>query len=116
MYFLDLETAYFVPSLRIFFFGYGFLLSATVLGVAAMIPDAKMLPAIGFAGAQIILLLIFWPELRFQLPIFPYLILIAANGIFLKRIMAGPKWRYAVLSVGACVIVVSNLALPKTSG
>ena len=63
---------------------YGLLVPLFCIGLLAVrIRDIALL--LGFLFAQYLLFLVFWPELRFLLPVIPFLAIIGGNIIHLQH-------------------------------
>jgi 4-amino-4-deoxy-L-arabinose transferase-like glycosyltransferase len=105
IYFYSLESLHFQPSLRVLFLNYGFVLAVFFLGFA-FLPSLKSaaLP-LSFILSHAALMLIFWPELRFLLPVIPFLVIVAGNIARLRI-----KRNLAVVSLyGILLSLVLNL-------
>lgn len=109
MYFFSLESKYFDPPLSALFAG-SLLLTILFFAGLAFIPlrvETHLL--LGFVVSQVLLLFVFWPELRFLLPLFPFLIPIAGCAVPLRRPIPAMKVRTIMAVAGIVVCILVNL-------
>lgn len=116
MYFFSLETKYFDPPLRTLFVGSSLLLILFFAGVALMPTRMETHLLLGFVLSQVLLLLVFWPELRFVLPVLPFLIPIAAGAIPLRRSFPPANLRTVIGASGILLCVLLNLIPMRGTG
>jgi tetratricopeptide (TPR) repeat protein len=102
MYFFSLETKYFGLPLRTLFVGSSLILILSFAGVAFLPLRVETHLLLGFIVSQVLLLLVFWPELRFLLPLFPFLIPIAAGAVPLP-------WSFPVMKAQTVIAVAGIL-------
>jgi tetratricopeptide (TPR) repeat protein len=116
MYFFSLESIYFDPLLRYFTGGWIVLILAFA-GFAYLPLRAETYLLIGFALAQVLLLLIFWPELRFLTPLFPFLIPVAGGIIASYGGLPAKNVQTAIAAFGIVLcIVCSVIPMRGTAG
>lgn len=84
MYFYDMESSYFSSWLRFLFIHYAFILPLFFIGLAFTPASKPVSFLFGVLLFQVLLLFVFWPELRFLLPLFPFLFLVAGNCVELQ--------------------------------
>ena len=111
IYYFGLETEYFQPALKLLFVNQFWIVALFFIGLAGLpnSVDARLL--IGYVIVQVLLLLVFWPELRFLLPIYPFAFVIIGGVANIGREVLLKKGRIAVCAMGIVVWLVSNLLL-----
>lgn len=79
IYYFGLETAIFQQSFRFLFVNYGLILFLFFAGIVC-IPDLRQFELLfGLLLTQGFLFFVFWPELRFEMPLFPFLIIVGSG-------------------------------------
>jgi tetratricopeptide (TPR) repeat protein len=90
IYSYPIETTIYHPYLR-FFPGYGLIFPLFIGGLLAMPFPKKTVLFLVYLAVQIGVLLLYWPEERYLLPIIPFLMIGAGCiALFSKRIMRSP--------------------------
>ena len=113
MYFYDLETKYFQPSLKFLFINMAWILPLSFLGTACAPSNTESRLLFGFLLAHLFLLLIFWPELRFVLPAIPFLLISAG---FITRLHVNQSIVGVALAALVLYQLVNLNSLPGTGG
>jgi len=117
MFFYDLETRYFQPSLGFFAISFVFIIPLFFLGLLGTprISDIGLL--LGFIAAQVFLLLLFWAEERYFVPVIPFLLIVAGNIVHLRRKSFARDAKTAFCITGIAVWLLANLfPHPGTNG
>jgi 4-amino-4-deoxy-L-arabinose transferase-like glycosyltransferase len=114
MYFYELETQYFQPSLKFLFINTTWILPLFFIGIAFAPGNPETKTLFGFIAAHGLLLLIFWPELRFLLPALPFLLIAAGFAAAGER----PVLRRAVVAAFGLVgwLIFNWIPIPGTAG
>jgi tetratricopeptide (TPR) repeat protein len=114
IYYYDLESKYFQPFLNWLFIDYAWVVPLFFLGLLCLpkLRDFRLL--FGYIIAQIFILLLFWPELRFVLPVFPYLFVVAGGIAAANREVLKRKLRLAVVISAIVFWCIVNLFLNQT--
>ena len=108
IYFYSLESSHFQPSLGFLFLDYGLVLALFFLGLAFLPSIKSAAVPLAFILTHAALMLIFWPELRFLLPVMPFLLVVAGN---VARLQVNRK--LAMVSVSGILLSLILNLLPQ---
>ncbi len=109
MFFFDLEKHHFQPALGLFLIGFGFIIPMFFLGLLGTprIRDIGLL--LGFIAAQVFLLLLFWAEERYFIPLIPFLLIVAGNIVHLRIKSLGLNFKTVFCFAGIALWLLANL-------
>jgi tetratricopeptide (TPR) repeat protein len=114
IYYYGLESKYFQPFLKWLFIDYAWIVPLFFLGLLCLPGLNEFRLLFGYIIAQIFLLLVFWPELRFILPVFPYLLIVAAGLAAANRQVLQRKIRLAIAFLAILFWCIVNFGLNQT--
>jgi len=108
IYSYPLETKFYHPYLK-YFIGYGLLFPLFFAGLLAMPWNRRTALFLIYLSTQAGVLLLYWPEERYMLPVIPFLIMGAGCIIGIKRESLKPSGRLIACSLGLLLCIYVNL-------
>jgi|GEM_PF-3375205 len=108
IYYYDLESENFQPFIKSLFVTYGWIVPLFLFGFLCLPNLSSFRLLLGYVTAQALLLLVFWPELRFLLPLFPFLFVIAGGIPFASRQILQRKGRLMIAGLGMLLWLCAN--------
>jgi len=109
MFFYELEKQHFQPALGLFVISFVFIIPLFFLGLLGTSRIKDMVLLLGFIAAQVFLLVLFWAEERYFIPVIPFLLIVAGNIVYLRTKSLGWNFKTVFCFAGIAVWMLANL-------